>query len=58
MSVADDKRQAALDRRRAIRQCHLCDDYGWLKGSDGFAVEPARKCAHREPTLWEGPRSL
>lgn len=42
----DNQRQAALERRQAIRECRMCDDYGWLKGQDGFAVEPAKKCRH------------
>lgn len=46
MSAVDDKRQAALERRRAINACRLCDDQGWVLGRDGLESDWARKCRH------------
>lgn len=48
----DDMRQAALARRRAIRECQLCDDFGWLLGTDRLPLDPARKCRHGQPSLY------
>lgn len=38
----------AEGRRRAIAECAGCDEAGWVLGSGGVPVDPARKCDHAE----------
>ena len=38
------KRTGKAIATQAMRDCHLCDDDGWVLGEDGTPVEPAVKC--------------
>lgn len=54
--TAGDRAQADRDERAAaLRECHLCDDFGWLLDELGVPAEPARKCDHgRNPHVPNG----
>lgn len=45
----DEKAAAAA----ALKNCRMCDEKGWLLGSDGTPVEPAAKCTFHIPAREE-----
>ena len=45
--AASDRTQSERDNRAAaLRECSLCDDFGWLLDGFGVPAEPASKCDH------------
>lgn len=48
-----DIHEEAKVRRQAIADCGACDQEGWLLGTDGRPVDPARRCTHTDrPNEW------
>lgn len=46
---ADDlarQRAARAETAQALADCPLCDDAGWILGSDGLTYDPAIRCLH------------
>lgn len=50
MTLTDRDRENAAARRKAIEECGLCEEAGWLLGTDGRPVDPARRCTHTDTT--------
>lgn len=44
----DRRRTARAAAARAVTECRLCDDAGWLLGADGTPVEPSVRCKSHE----------